>query len=218
MGKIIKLKQQTEEWLKWRHQGIGSSDASAIIGKSPWKSPLALLEEKAKEQYHVGYETKSMSRGKILEPIARNLYTRKTYLTTSPVTMESEEHPFMKASLDGWNPAQKIPLEIKCPGKIDHAKALAGEIPEKYIAQLQHILAVTGAPLLHYVSYDGSQIALVEVKPDAEYQAKLLEEETRFWSQVQYLKAKRVQDPNFQLPIDDEKLPQRRVHRRASVF
>lgn len=218
MGKIVKLKQFGDEWLKWRHQGLGSSDASAIQGISPWKSPLQLLEEKARDQHYVGIQTHAMRRGSELEPIARNLYTRKTYLTMVPVTMESESIPFMKASLDGWNPHQKIALEIKCPSKLDHDKALAGEVPEKYAPQLQHILAVSGAELLHYVSYDGRQIALVEVKVQKEYQDRLVSQETEFWAKVQDLKLKRLENPNYQLPIEDApQTPRRLVRRLRSV-
>jgi predicted phage-related endonuclease len=29
-----------EEWLQWRRKGIGGSDAAAIAGLNPWKSPI----------------------------------------------------------------------------------------------------------------------------------------------------------------------------------
>lgn len=35
-----------EEWLQIRNRGLGSSDAAAAIGLSPYKSPLELWLEK----------------------------------------------------------------------------------------------------------------------------------------------------------------------------
>ena len=42
----ITLEQGTAEWLAWRTQGIGASEAPAILGENPWKSRRALLAEK----------------------------------------------------------------------------------------------------------------------------------------------------------------------------
>ena len=35
-----------EEWLKLRHDGIGGSDAAAVMGISKYKSPLKVYKEK----------------------------------------------------------------------------------------------------------------------------------------------------------------------------
>jgi len=37
------------EWLKWRKKGIGGSDAAAIAGLNPWKSPIAVYLDKIGE-------------------------------------------------------------------------------------------------------------------------------------------------------------------------
>src|SRR5581483_972237 len=34
---IVDLRQGTQEWLGWRNQGIGASDAPIIMGENPWK-------------------------------------------------------------------------------------------------------------------------------------------------------------------------------------
>src|SRR5437868_10509460 len=43
---IIELQQGTRDWREWRHKGIGSSDASIIMGESKFKRPWDLLQEK----------------------------------------------------------------------------------------------------------------------------------------------------------------------------
>lgn len=43
---FIELDQRTDEWLMWRSQGIGASDAPVIMGVSPWSDPVSLWMEK----------------------------------------------------------------------------------------------------------------------------------------------------------------------------
>ena len=45
--RLVKTQQLSrEDWLQVRQQGIGSSDAAAAVGLSPYKSPLQLWAEK----------------------------------------------------------------------------------------------------------------------------------------------------------------------------
>ena len=43
---IVELRQGTQEWLEWRHNGIGASDASTIMGESRFNSTAGLMKEK----------------------------------------------------------------------------------------------------------------------------------------------------------------------------
>lgn len=43
---IIDHDQGSIPWLRWRHQGIGGSDAPALMGENPWRSTNALFAEK----------------------------------------------------------------------------------------------------------------------------------------------------------------------------
>lgn len=44
---LVSTKQMTRnQWLHWRRKGIGGSDASAIAGINPWKSPMAVWLDK----------------------------------------------------------------------------------------------------------------------------------------------------------------------------
>ena len=57
-------------------------------------------------------------------------------------------------------------------------------MPPQYYAQLQHELEVSGAEEIHYWSFDGSAGSLVRVRPDREYQKRLLYAEAAFWQLV----------------------------------
>ena len=44
---VIDHDQGSIPWLRWRHDGIGGSDAPALMGENPWRSANALFAEKS---------------------------------------------------------------------------------------------------------------------------------------------------------------------------
>jgi predicted phage-related endonuclease len=90
----------------------------------------------------------------------------------------------MRGSLDGLSADGSVVLEVKCPGAADHGVAVRGEVPGKYVPQLQHLLAVSGARICHYWSYRDGEGTLIEVAPDRGYLRTLLERERDFWQHV----------------------------------
>ena len=172
--------QGSESWLEWRKQGIGASDVPVILGVSPWKTAHQLWEEKVGIANHdqTSYATQ---RGQWLESKARSQYELLADCDMPPVLVVHPEYPYMRASLDGYNETLQRVLEIKCPGREDHQKALDGQIPEKYRAQVQFQMFVSGAKSAHYFSFDGESGCIVEVLPDLDYQRGLRDVVINFW-------------------------------------
>ncbi len=181
---VRKLEQGSPEWRAWRSEGIGASDAPVVMGDSKWKTLEALLVEKLSVEDE-DEPNAAMLRGRVMEPEARGAYIRRTGVTVVPLCLESRDRPWLRASLDGISGDGKTVVEIKCPGKVDHACATRGQAPPKYNAQLQHILAVTGLPSIDYWSYrDGAGKLLCVPRNDA-YIGKLLARESEFWRRVE---------------------------------
>jgi putative phage-type endonuclease len=187
--KIISVKQNGKEWREWRGRGLGASDAAAILGISPYTTPfelwLAMTGIREKEPFNE-YAVAAMKRGTVLEPEARKLFEERMGRKFPAVSAEHDEYDFIRASFDGYCEETSELVEIKCPGKVDHAKALKGEVPKHYYPQVQQQLLVSGAKLCYYVSWDGlgKDLAIVEVRPDAEFQAKMLTALVDFWKRV----------------------------------
>jgi putative phage-type endonuclease len=179
----LNFEQSTEEWLSWRRQGLGASDAPVIMGLSPWQKAPDLLRLKT-GQTEERPANGAMQRGKTLEPVARRAYISHTSIEVEPVCVQSLEHAWMRASLDGLSADGRHVVEIKCPGEKDHQLADSGFVPEKYFAQLQHILAVTGLAEIHYWSFRFGWPLLLNVNRDDAFVAALIEKESAFWSQV----------------------------------
>ena len=178
MYTVIDVVQGSLEWLSWRNNGIGASDAPIIMGDSPWTTPYQLWKMKRGEL--VNKVNAPMRRGMEMEHQARLAYEKETGIIMQPICVQSVDNPWMRASLDGLSFGRKLALEIKCPGAEDHAMANAGKVPEKYKAQLAHIMAVIGAKSMHYWSYDGTNCAMINVPLDPDYSELLFEKEAAF--------------------------------------
>lgn len=196
----MNLTQGSEDWLLWRREGLGSSDASVVMGLG-FVTIEELLEEKVSgKRREVNY---AMRRGTKLEPIARRAFEDKTGLVMPPVCALHDTEDWLKVSLDGLSFMEDALLEVKAPKMDDHELALNRQVPDKYYAQIQHQFIVTKCDLAFYVSYSIAQkyggyenpsLAIVTVKPDPAYMAELLEKETEFWGRVCEERAKRKWD------------------------
>lgn len=177
------------DWLEYRKTGIGGSDASVVCGISRYKSPVELWMEKT-GQLPPQEAGEAAYWGTMLESVVREEFTKRTGIEVSKpsVILQSEEHPFMLANVDG---ICEHPELGTCIFEAKTASAYkAGEwedtIPDEYMCQVQHYMAVTG--------YQGAYIAVLIggntfrwkfVERDEELISMLLELELAFWNHVQ---------------------------------
>lgn len=175
--------QGTQEWLDFRKDKIGASDANVIMGMYPSFKPIDLWREK---KNHTPPREKSrwMARGNELEPLARFEFEMIMGLSFNPAVALSIEYDWMMASLDGLSNDHDMAVEIKCPGSIDHQCALDGEVPEKYVYQLQHQMFVLGFDKLYYFSFDGKSGKVLEVYANKALQSKMIEKEFEFYTHL----------------------------------
>jgi putative phage-type endonuclease len=175
------MEQRSAEWHELRKNHIGASDASSVLGVSPWKTAYELWEEKMGKGVKQPFTNPYMQRGIDLEPEALRAFENATGYLMRPMVLISPKHQFMMASLDGLEIEDKCAVEIKAPGKKDHECALDGQIPEKYIPQLQHQISVTGLAKIYYFSYSPESNKILEVYRDQDYIDKMIEKEAHFY-------------------------------------
>lgn len=196
------LVQNSEEWLQWRRNKIGASDAAAIMGVSPWQTAYGLWCEKL--QLHAPRQMNgAMQRGVDMEERARSAYESKTGLFVLPQVREHFNIEYMIASLDGITIDGNNAVEIKCAGKEDHKKALDGEIPEKYYPQLQHQIEVCNLKEIDYFSFDGEDGVIVKVHRNNLYIKMLKQQQAEFWDQLKNLTPPAMTDRDYVLRSDD---------------
>ncbi len=178
------MQQNTTEWLEYRKGKIGASDASVIMGLSPWSTPYDLWMEKKglKEPKKM---TPAMQRGIDLQDVALEEFTKKTGLQMFPEIRVHPRYDWMIASLDGITLDGQHIVEVKCPGARSHALAVDGIVPEYYMPQLQHQLEVCGHEHMYYYSFDGVNGVVLDVFRNESYIEQMLEKEMEFWELLQ---------------------------------
>jgi putative phage-type endonuclease len=187
-----------EQWLDWRREGIGGSDAPAIMGVSPWATAYEKWEEKVWGKRQADNSSKRF--GRDTEEASRREFEDLMGLRMVPVNVQNTKESWLRASLDGLDLNGDKVVEIKKANKEDHAIALTDRVPEKYYPQCQHILKVTGKDGMFYFSSpaDGSSGKIVEVARDSQYIDQLLTpKEKEFWEQVTTNKAPVLTDRDY---------------------
>lgn len=159
---IVQLAQGSPEWLAYRLAKRNASESAAVLGLSPWTTPYQLWLMKTGR--HVQAVTHAMQRGTDLEPAARLAYEEQTGLVMQPLVLEAGEY---SASLDGMTLEGDLILEIKCPVRGCRSDlwqdVSAGNVPDHYMAQVQHQLMVAGADQAHLWVFDGQHGVLCEI-------------------------------------------------------
>lgn len=181
---VIKLQQGTTEWLEWRNNGIGASDAPAIMGENPWKSAAQLMSEKLGTSKEFAGNA-AMARGTALEPEARKRYELISKVCVEPACLQSTKYEWQRASVDGLALNGSAVVEIKCGESVYKKSAATMQVPDYYVGQLQHILAVTGLLYIDFFCYLPRRPEVhLRIKRNDAYIAMLTSVEQAFWQQL----------------------------------
>ena len=186
-----------KEWLEYRKQGIGGSDASVVCGMNRYKSSIELWMEKT-DQLPYQEAGEAAYWGTQLEELVRLEFTKRTKIEVKQVKqlLKSKEYPFMLANLDG---ICEHPDYGTCIFEAKTASAYRmGEwedsIPDEYQLQIQHYMAVTGFQGVYIaVLIGGNTFRWQFVARDEELISMLIQLEKDFWRHVQ---------ENIPLPMD----------------
>ena len=180
----VNLQQGTTEWLEWRRNGVGASDAPAIMGENPWKSSAQLLSEKIGIAKNFEGNA-AMARGTALEPEARKRYEVISKVRVVPACLQSNAHQWQRASVDGLATDGNAVVEIKCGESVYKNTARSRQVPSYYIGQLQHILAVTNLSHIEFFCWLPNLPEIhLRIERDNSYIARLIVAEQTFWQQV----------------------------------
>ncbi len=174
-------------WLKARREGLGASDAAAIMGLNPYSSAMQVFAEKSGTYGEpIDRDPSEPARwGRMLEPLLLDEFSSQT---GRPVKREgrllrSRSRPWQLVTLDARQyerPGARSPglLEGKTT-KFDWD----GVVPADVHCQVQHQFAVTGWEWGHVACWNRTscEFSIFPVEPEPDYIAELIATESRFW-------------------------------------
>lgn len=176
------------DWLGIRRTGLGGSDAAAVVGLSRWTSPLELWLDKTGRNTGDDEAGEAALWGNLLEPVVRDEVARRRdiEIVSAPFVLAHEHRRWQMVNLDGDIPSLDAIYEGKTASVWLADDWADDAIPEAYILQVQHALAVTGrARALCGVLIGGQKLEIREVDRDQELIDTLIGLEAEFWALVQ---------------------------------
>lgn len=176
-------------WLEARKHGIGGSDVAAVMGISPWKSPLEVwLEKTGRADAPDLSDRESVSMGTELESVVLDMYRRRHPDHAAQrvnAILTSTARPWAQASLDGIVRDPELGwgvLEIKTGSK---ESEWADGVPLHYLTQVTHYLSVTGyqfADVAALIGDFGLHYHEYRVMRDEEDLRAVVERVDEFWA------------------------------------
>lgn len=129
--------------------------------------------------------------GNVLEEVVAQEFSKRTGLKVQRCNflLRSVEHPFMQANLDREiiDPVRgKGILECKTASAYKAEQWEDGKVPDSYMLQVQHYLAVTGYKYAYIACLIGGQkFVYAEILPDEKIINQIIEIESDFWKMVE---------------------------------
>ena len=183
-----------EEWLDYRRLGIGGSDAAAIMGLSPFATIRDLYFDKIGvtpviEEEEENWVAKEV--GHRLEDLVAMIFAKKTGLEVFPVRKMFRHplYPFMLADVDYFIrfPDGSIGiLECKTCNYNAKDKWADDGIPENYVLQVRHYLAVMNMNKAYIACLYGNnenEFVYRCLERDRMEEEELIEQEKYFWEE-----------------------------------
>ena len=184
MKKLVStLNLPREEWLRYRKQGIGGSDAGAICGFNPYRTAMQVYCDKVSDEIEE-IDNEAMRQGREMEEYVAKRFVEETgkKVRRANAMFYDEKNPFMFADVDRMVIGENAGLECKTvsPYMAEHWKD--DQIPLSYQMQCYHYMSVCNADRWYVAALIfGREFKVYKLERDDEIIANLIELEKDFW-------------------------------------
>jgi putative phage-type endonuclease len=180
-------------WLDWRRGGIGGSDLAALLGWSPWSSPMALYLEKTGQLLADGDEAEHLRWGRLLEDAIAGEFSAREglHLGAAQLCVENPEQRWARATLDRPVLESATSDLADALGVLEIKNTFIGEhwtagVPEHVAVQCQWQLYVSGLERAWVaVLFGGRRLQIHVVERDQHAIDLLVEVAGEFWQRIQ---------------------------------
>lgn len=180
---------ERQDWLQRRKAGIGGSDAAAICGLNPYKSPMQVWLEKTGQIESEDEQSEAAYWGQLHEAMVANEFKRRNGLNVQRrhAIFQHSEHPWMLANIDRIIISKEHGngiLECKTASEYIKDQWTDEDAPAAYVIQCLHYMAVMDVQYAWLaVLIGGNKYRQLRVERDDAAIANLIEIERKFWEQ-----------------------------------
>lgn len=174
-----------QRWLQERRSGLGGSDAAAILGLSPWGTPLTVWLDKRGESAPQP-ERDWQEWGNLLEELVARRYAMRTgrKLEDPARIFRHAEFPHVLGTPDRLVIGERLGLEVKTARSGEEwGPDGTDEIPIHYAAQVAHYMEVMDFPRWDVAALiAGSDFRIYTLQRDREFGAALVRKMDEWWT------------------------------------
>lgn len=197
MKKLVSmLGLDKQEWLRYRKQGIGGSDAGAVCGMNPYRTAMQVYQDKISDETGE-IDNEAMRQGREFEDYVARRFMEATgkKVRRANAMFYDEAHPFMLADVDRMVVGENAGLECKTASPYMADKWEDGKIPLSYQIQCYHYMSVCNADAWYIaVLIYGRDFKYYRLERDEEMLRNLIRIEEDFWKN--HVLARVVPDPD----------------------
>lgn len=171
------------EWLKYRKQGIGGSDAGAICGLNPYRTAMQVYYDKTSDETEE-IDNEAMRQGREFEDYVARRFMEATgkKVRRANYMFQDEDNPFMLADVDRILVGENAGLECKTASPFMAEKWKDGKIPMSYQIQCHHYMSVCNAEAWYIaVLIYGREFKYYKIERDEQVIKDLIQIEKDFW-------------------------------------
>ncbi len=173
-----------EEWLKYRRNGIGGSDAATVCGLNPYNSLIELWADKT-GRLEDKPDNEAMREGRDFEEYVAKRFCEATgkKVRRRNAMFQHDTYDFILADIDREVVGENAGLECKTTNAFSKSDFENGEIPLYYAVQCRHYMNVMGYDKMYLaVLVLGKAFYWFEIPYDASEGEALLRLEISFWN------------------------------------
>lgn len=173
------------EWLRYRKGGIGGSDAGAVCGLNPYRTAMAVYQDKVTDEIEE-IDNEAMREGRDFEDYVANRFTEATgkKVRRMNAMFYDENNPFMLADIDRMVVGENAGLECKTASPFMADKWKNGKIPLSYQIQCFHYMSVCNADAWYIaVLIYGREFLYHKIERDEGVIQDLIRIEKEFWEE-----------------------------------
>lgn len=197
MKKLIStLGLDKREWLKFRKQGIGGSDAGAVCGLNPYRTGIQVYYDKTTDEVEE-IDNEAMRQGREFEDYVARRFMEATgkKVRRANAMFYDEQNPFMLADIDRMVIGENAGLECKTASPYMADKWQDGNIPISYLIQCFHYISVCQADAWYIaVLIYGREFKYYRIERDEQMIQNLIDIEKDFWEN--YVLKHRIPSPD----------------------
>ncbi len=140
---VSTLNLDKQEWLRYRKQGIGGSDAGAVCGLNPYRTAMQVYQDKTTDAVEE-IDNEAMRQGREFEDYVARRFMEATgkKVRRANAMFYDEANPFMLADVDRMVVGENAGLECKTASPYMADKWENGRIPLSYQVQCYHYMSV----------------------------------------------------------------------------